>query len=294
MTPMREPDLRRHLQDQTSLPIGHIAHTELQTYSSTSKAMDRELAGGSRAVLFDTIDSRSLEFAANLVWQSAVEHPLFCAASSGLTAGLISVWKKRGILSTESSVFSADYASPLLVVSGSCSMATSRQIDWASQNGFQILHADPAQILNHIHGAAYQDALIHQLATMLNRGHDAVLYTSLGGSRSEFAGETLGVALGLLMRKLLTLTSTKRVVLCGGDTSSHAVQQLGIVALTWKASLQPGAPLCQAHFAKSDSRHLELVLKGGQVGSDDFFAVAKGTNDRVHTSSDAIRTSRKP
>ena len=79
-----------------------------------------------------------------------------------------------------------------------------------------------------------------------------------------------------MLRDLLTATSVRRVILCGGDTSSHAVQQLGIVALTWKASLQPGAPLCQVHFADPLSRPLELVLKGGQVGGDDFFAIAKG------------------
>ncbi|EQD61121.1 hypothetical protein B1A_09823, partial [mine drainage metagenome] len=64
----------------------------------------------------------------------------------------------------------------------------------------------------------------------------------------------------------------RRVLLAGGDTSSHAVAQLGLSALTWAASLEPGAPLCRAH-AERHSRHdgLELVLKGGQVGSEGFF-----------------------
>jgi uncharacterized protein YgbK (DUF1537 family) len=67
----------------------------------------------------------------------------------------------------------------------------------------------------------------------------------------------------------------RRVVICGGDTSSHAVQQLGIYALTWSANLQPGGPLCRAH-ADSELDGLELVLKGGQVGTDDFFDVVRG------------------
>jgi uncharacterized protein YgbK (DUF1537 family) len=90
----------------------------------------------------------------------------------------------------------------------------------------------------------------------------------------------LGVALGKLLRELLGRTHespqpVRRVVICGGDTSSHAVQQLGIYALTWAANLQPGGPLCRAH-ADSELHGLELVLKGGQVGTDDFFNVVRG------------------
>lgn len=276
VTPMREPDIRRHLEKQTTLPIGHVPHTELHTLAATSQALERELSVGARSVLFDTIDSCSLQTASDLLWKSALEQPLFCAASSGLTTGLISVWRKQDVFQTPASWPVVHSASPLLVVSGSCSVATSRQIDWAARNGFHTLLADPAQIFDSLRGEAYQNNLVHQLTTILSRGRDAVLYTSLNGSRSKFAGEALGTTLGVMLRRLLTATSIDRVILCGGDTSSHAVQQLGIVALTWKASLQPGASLCQVHFLDHRARPLELVLKGGQVGSDDFFAVAKG------------------
>ena len=275
VTPMREPDLRRHLEKQTTLRIGHVEHTQLHTRDAASHALDRELAAGCRAVLFDTIDSQSLELTANLLWQSAFEQPLFCAASSGLTAGLISTWRTQGSIRAQPPSTSVDAASPLLVISGSCSNATSRQIDWASRNGFQSLNANPALLLDPESGMAYQSSLIHQLTGILAGGQDVVLYTSRGDSASEFAGEALGATLGRLLRTLLDDTNVQRVVLCGGDTSSHAVQQLGVLALTWKASLQPGAPLCKVHFFDSGSRPLELILKGGQVGSDDFFAVAK-------------------
>jgi 3-oxoisoapionate kinase len=61
------------------------------------------------------------------------------------------------------------------------------------------------------------------------------------------------------------------VVLAGGDTSSHAVAQLGLHALTWAAATEPGAPLCRGHSDTAALDGLELVLKGGQVGSKDFF-----------------------
>lgn len=277
VTPMREPDLRRHLQKQTTLAIGHIPHTELHAPAGALQALERELRSGACAILFDTIDAQSLVTATDQLWELALEQPLFCAASSGLTAGLIQSWRKQGTLQTQPSAPTVDSASPLLVISGSCSEATSHQIDWATRNGFQTLHANPAELLDPARGGQNQDIIVHRLATILNGGEDAVLYTSTGHSPSEFAGESLGTALGILLRKVLARTSIRRVVLCGGDTSSHAVQQLGILALTWKASLQPGAPLCRVHFTDTHSRPLELVLKGGQVGSDEFFAIAKGT-----------------
>jgi len=84
-------------------------------------------------------------------------------------------------------------------------------------------------------------------------------------------GDALGSRIGSMLREIITATGIRRVLLAGGDTSSQAVAQLGIYALTWAANLQPGAPLCRAHADNPSLDGLELVLKGGQVGSEDFF-----------------------
>jgi len=73
------------------------------------------------------------------------------------------------------------------------------------------------------------------------------------------------------VREIISTTSVRRVVLAGGDTSSHAVPQIGLYALTWAASVQPGAPLCRAYSDSPQLDGIELVLKGGQVGTEDFF-----------------------
>ena len=74
-----------------------------------------------------------------------------------------------------------------------------------------------------------------------------------------------------MLRQIIIETGVRRVVLAGGDTSSHAVSQLGLYALTWSATTQPGAPLCRTHSDSPELDGLELVLKGGQVGTEDFF-----------------------
>ncbi|WP_039966012.1 nucleotide-binding domain containing protein [Roseobacter sp. MED193] len=62
----------------------------------------------------------------------------------------------------------------------------------------------------------------------------------------------------------------RRAVVSGGDTSGHATRQLGIYALTALAPTIPGAALFQAH-AEGPMDGLQLALKGGQMGSHDYF-----------------------
>ena len=59
-------------------------------------------------------------------------------------------------------------------------------------------------------------------------------------------------------------------MISGGDTSGHAMRLLGLTALTALAPTIPGAALCRAY---GDGPHdgLEIALKGGQMGSTDYF-----------------------
>jgi uncharacterized protein YgbK (DUF1537 family) len=78
-----------------------------------------------------------------------------------------------------------------------------------------------------------------------------------------------------LLRELVLRTGVKRVAIAGGDTSSHAVRRLGIDALTFAALTTPGAPLCRCHSGTASLNGLEIVLKGGQVGPEDYFGKLK-------------------
>jgi uncharacterized protein YgbK (DUF1537 family) len=70
---------------------------------------------------------------------------------------------------------------------------------------------------------------------------------------------------------VLDRSGVRRVVVAGGDTSSHAGRQLGIQALTFLCPLAPGAPLCIAWSNNRERDGLEIVFKGGQCGKEDFF-----------------------
>lgn len=112
---------------------------------------------------------------------------------------------------------------------------------------------------------------LRQAREALSHKQSVVLYSALGGRSAEAQGEVLSTRMGRLLRELIVSTGVRRIAIAGGDTSSHAVAQLGIHALTFAGPLQPGAPLCRAHAENAALDGLELVLKGGQIGSRDFF-----------------------
>ena len=129
------------------------------------------------------------------------------------------------------------------------------------QNGFTGFRAGEA------------DGALHAL----REGRSVAIYSALGPADCEGAprGEELGRALGSFLLDLIRRSGVRRVAIAGGDTSSHAVRQLGLDALTFAGLLSPGAPLVRGYSADSDVNGLELVLKGGQVGPENFFEIVR-------------------
>jgi uncharacterized protein YgbK (DUF1537 family) len=275
VTPMREADLRRHLAAQTMTPVGLVSEDQLASCALADAALQHEIAAGHRAILFDTADTASLRTIGDLLWQKAASAPLFAIGSSGLTTSMIGAWQTAGLLETVQPPPAVAKVSPLLVISGSCSLATARQIEWAVANGFHGIALEPEK-LTQASSRAYLEQIAQSAIAALSAGLDTVLYTAVGMPTQNVGGEALGRSLGELLRGILAATAVQRGVICGGDTSSHAVQQLEVFAMTWRGSIQPGAPVCLTHALSSNAPQFELILKGGQVGSDDFFARARG------------------
>ena len=300
VTPMYEADLRRHLAAQTPLPIGLVDLIAL-AQGRAPAALAECLSTGDAAVLFDGVSEAELEETGRLLWEHAGQHgtnteqrgpdatqrgtdatrrsmhaerPLFCAGSSGLTYALLSAWRSVQVIpGAPPALTPAAAVETLLVMSGSCSPVTERQIRTALAHGYHGVPLDVTRLLDERCGAAALEEAVAAAVTHLRAGQSTVIYSALGAlsPATQPGGEALGRHAGALLRRILTETRVRRLVLAGGDTSSHAVAQLGIHALTWAASLEPGAPLCRAHGQAPEIDGLELVLKGGQVGGDDFF-----------------------
>jgi uncharacterized protein YgbK (DUF1537 family) len=183
-------------------------------------------------------------------------------------------WRREGIIAAEPRSVTSKGTDQILVISGSCSAVTAGQILWAKRHGYACIELDAATLAGG--GSHAVEAAARPALRSLGSGRDTVLYTALGSPGGVTHDKELGHALGRLLLGVVQQSGVRRVVLCGGDTSSHAIQQLDLIALTFAGILAPGAPLCRAHAEEANGLDgLELVLKGGQIGPEDFFRIAR-------------------
>jgi uncharacterized protein YgbK (DUF1537 family) len=268
VTPMTEADLRLHLARQTKLSMGLVDLTAFQSHTA-QKQWQAKVNPRTGAVVFDGFSHAMLEETARILWERAAERTVFAVGSSGLTHGLLHHWRSAGLvgsaelLGAAQALESAPPVDRLLVLSGSCSPVTARQIRRAKQMGFAAWQLE---------GEGPWSAAAAKAHRALRSGRSVVLYTALGPKNpDEKYGEKLGAALGRLLRELVLSSGVHRVLIAGGDTATHSVKQLGLDALTFAAPLVAGVPLCRGRAASQLDR-LELALKGGQIGPEDFFA----------------------
>jgi uncharacterized protein YgbK (DUF1537 family) len=283
VTPADEADLRLHLAKQTATRCGLIDFLQLDAPLNLSEAaLDAAAAGRAGAVLFDVLTEAHLaRIGALLEREANARAPLFSVGSSAIEMALGAAWAAQGRFARETEWAAPGAADPLLVLSGSCSPVTARQIAWAEANGFALVGLDVGGVMRR-ECAAFTRA-IDGVVAALRGGRSVVLHTSRGETDAALAKlsvaerGSLGAALGGIGREAIARTPVRRVLLAGGDSSSYAAATLGVKALTFVTPLTPGAPLCRAHAPGSPVDGLEVVCKGGQVGPDDFFGrVARG------------------
>jgi uncharacterized protein YgbK (DUF1537 family) len=264
VTPMDESDLRLHLARQTGRRIALLDIRALHGNDPGAR-LDEVLADKPDAVLFDGLDEASSLTTGRLLATHNPAPQMFCVGSSGLTYALIEYWRSVGLIPPNLTAGVLEPVDRLIVISGSCSPVTEGQIRRAIGDGFCGIRVDTE---------SPELALTGGLAA-LREGRSVALYTALGPQdcAGPLGGSELGGRLGILLRNLLLQSGVRRAVIAGGDTSSHAARQLGIEALTYVAKLAPGVPLCRGHSADPAMDGLELALKGGQVGAENFFAM---------------------
>jgi len=287
ITPMNEADLRIHLSRQTQRPVELIDVLTLEQGRDAVDARLRERSpenGG--VVLFDTLSDAHLALLGEVLCdvQKQEGKPLFIVGSSGLESALTKHWRAADATKCARSADSITSVDRVIVVSGSCSPVTDRQIEWAVQHGFADLAFDTASVLETpVLDAQLLEPLAAQAKNDLAAGRSVIIHTSRGPHDPRLAaakasvkssGETtrrLGDILGRILRDVLRTSAVRRVAVVGGDTSGHVAEALGIEALEIAGPLAPGVPLCVARSADRAVEGLEIAFKGGQVGGQDFF-----------------------
>lgn len=275
-TPADESDLRLHLAKQTAKKIGLVPILDVAAGEGAIKtSIANNIFAGTEIIFFDALEDPQLAaIAAVLEEEAAHQQPLFLAGSSGVEIAFGNLFAARFSL-REPVWTKCQRAKPLLVVCGSCSPVTTKQIWWALQNGFREVAMDVSRLFD-ADAAQQKEEVVQKASAILSEKTHLIIHSN-GAERistTQSAAEALGRALGEIAKRLIQRFSIGRLVVAGGDTSSYAARALGIEAVEMIAPLVPGAPLCKA-IAKGEAVHgIEICFKGGQVGSEDFFVRA--------------------
>lgn len=283
VTPMNEADVARHIAlqsdriDARCLTLEDIAAgATLPRIAATPGRID--------AVTLDCMDERTESAVGRLIWKGRDANP-FVVGSQGVEYALVRHWQDTGQIAAVTAPQGVGKADRMVVVSGSVSPTTAAQIAWAKANGFAGIAFDATSVCRE--PADLDREIARAVAACLDaidRGLDPLVYTAEGpddpaveafiraaaGQDLSKLNQRTGDALGRVLHQTLSHGGVRRAVVSGGDTSGHATRQLGIHALSALAPTIPGAALFQAH-ADGPMDGLQLALKGGQMGSHDYF-----------------------
>jgi uncharacterized protein YgbK (DUF1537 family) len=262
VTPMGEADLRRHLAAQG---LERIALIDYRAYKDggAKVAFAACLEADPDAVLFDVAHASDLATIGGLLLGRARAAPMLVVGASSV-AQMMSVPQPASIAPAAVT----KPAGPVLALVGSLSPVTRAQI--AAASGYVRIAIDPSRLQTE---GDYSATLAQEARTALGEGNVMLITDRPAGAPSN-TGE-VAAATAALLRAILTETEVSRLVVAGGDTSTMAIKALDIWGLSYRAPLVAGAPLCRAHSADPRLDGLDIVLKGGQMGPPDFFAIAQ-------------------
>jgi uncharacterized protein YgbK (DUF1537 family) len=301
-TPMDEADLRIHLGRQTDATVGLLEVTHLADLRAARRRLAALVAAGSQIVLMDVLTDEHLRLLGRLLDAGAgVGRRSLLVGSSAVEYALVANWRDRGLLPPPAPVRRLRAAGSMVVVSGSCSPVTDRQIARAVEAGFAAVAVDTAALAVPATRAKAIAAALAAADRDCAAGRSVIFHTARGPRDRRLArtrtllaarrlepAATLGAALGELLDEALRRTGWTRGGVTGGDTSGHAARALGVEAIEFAAPLAPGAPLCVARAPGRTADGREIFFKGGQNGHDDFFITAVA-GDRRHSPRERAR-----
>ncbi len=286
VTPMDEADVACHIARQSGRIDGHVlTFPQLRQGTATlpeNPGDDHRIS----VVTMDSLDEATETGCGRLIW-NARHRCRFVVGSQGVEYALVAHWQEGGLLTPVPPPAGIGPADGMVTVSGSVSPTTAAQIGWALSNGFSGIAFDATSVTR---GAGEIEAevgkTVQAALDALSDGCDPLIFTAEGsddpavrrfreavhtaGIDMQDANRMVGEALGKVLCRVLERSGITRAVVSGGDTSGHATGQLDIYALSALAPTIPGASIFRAH-ADGPFDGLELALKGGQMGTPDYF-----------------------
>ena len=264
LTPMTDPDLARGLQRQTPYTVGLLAHpTVARGVAASREALSALAAGGVRLAVADAITDADLRTLGEACADAAL-----ITGGSGIALGLPDNFRRAGLLQPHSGALDA-IGGPAVVISGSCSAATRRQVErYAAHAPARRVDVDEV-IDGRLTAASLADWVLAQPAGAAPLVYSSADPEAVRASQAKHGTQRASSAIEHCFGELsaaLFARGVRRQVIAGGETSGAVVQALGVRLLAIGPEIDPGVPA----LAGTDVP-VGLALKSGNFGTDDFF-----------------------
>jgi len=273
LTPMRDSNLMRLLEPQVTRPVGLADRLTVARGAEALKAdLDRLAGEGVAHVIVDAVADEDLTTIAQ-----ACRDMVLMTGGSAVAAPLPALWLADGTLSAGAKAASVpDLAAGAVVLSGSCSAMTRRQVADYTGRGRPAFRLDPLTL-----EAEGPQAALDWLAAQ-DLAEAPLLYATAEPEDVRAAQDKLGTArAGEIVEQALARLAVaareqgaRRFVVAGGETSGAVTQALAVTRLDVGKEIAPGVPWC---FADSAGQQIAITLKSGNFGAEDFFAGALDT-----------------
>jgi 3-dehydrotetronate 4-kinase len=272
LTPMCDSDLRRVLGRQVLSEVGHVTYADVDLGAEAiQSAFSLQIKSGKRIVIVDALNDAHLRS----IGKAAVNLKLV-TGGSGVAIGLPAAYLNVGLIA-QLTPPSPKLIAPdgrAIILAGSCSAATRRQVQDAITAGLPSFRVDPLQIASGKLNVEYVLQWLHnQPATMIPMIYSSDDPENVKRAQKGLGRDTAGHSVENLLAgvaKALPNLGFSRLLVAGGETSGAIVDALGIKVLSIGPEIDPGVPWT---LSRSGPR-MALALKSGNFGTPDFFLKA--------------------
>jgi len=271
VTPMTDSNLLRLMEAQASGKAGLINSQTLdQGADAVRQALDELTQQGVRYVVLDALNEQHL-----LTQGESLRDRRLVTGGSGLAIGLARQWASAGHDSAQAQAAGAPQGQRAVVLSGSCSTMTNRQVArYRQQAAAAAIDVERALHERDRYASELCDWVVQHeadaLAPLLFATSEPEtlqrIQQQYGAVQSSEAVEQLFAA---VVRELQQ-RGWQRFIVAGGETSGVVAQTLGIDAFHIGPVISPGVP-----WVRAVGLPVSLALKSGNFGDENFFARAQ-------------------
>ncbi len=267
-TPVRESYIPKIIAQQTDKKVAVIEYKDvLAGKEHLIRKVQQHIDNGTHMIVIDAQEKEDLDLIASAV--TAVKEQVIFAGSTGFAEYLPKYFdlKKQG----ESNI----------VIAGSVSEVTRRQIAYASENlSLTLIDVDIEKLFSKKRDQEGK-RIINIIKESARKGENIILRTAASkdtvdrsfeqGQKyglSKFkVSETIASFLGEIARYIVQETDIKGILLTGGDTAIKAAQGLNISGTIIQDEIIPGVPY--GYFAGEEFKDIKIVTKAGGFGNED-------------------------